>query len=163
MAASLVHRATSKATSQFDAATINDSIPHSLEKSTPSAKKVESELPEGARAALDLGIETKVLTEMPEKYKPSVKDKAFSGFTSLQISLVNEQAGIEKIGKKLDIKNIEAIVQTEQTIPSGIVCSSFSFSLYSYWRSGSFYCIVRWLKTRILLCFGYLNRLTSST
>lgn len=64
---------------------------------------------------------------MPEKYKPSVKDKAFSGFTSLQISLVNEQAGIEKIGKKLDIKNIEATVQTEQTIPSGIVCSSFSF------------------------------------
>ena len=90
---------------------------------------------------------------MPEKYKPSVKDKAFSGFTSLQISLVNEQAGIEKIGKKLDIKNIEATVQTEQTLPSGIVCSSFYFFLYRYWRSGSFYCIVRWLKNADFIVF----------
>ena len=56
-------------------------------------------------------IETKAMTEMPEKYKPKVKDKAFSGITSLQISLTNEQAGIEKIGKKLGIKGIEAKVQ----------------------------------------------------
>lgn len=92
----------------------------------PLSKRLDLTNPD-PRYSLDLGIETKVLTEMPEKYKPSVKDKAFSGFTSLQISLVNEQAGIEKIGKKLDIKNIEATVQTEQTIPSGIVCSFFSF------------------------------------
>ena len=40
MATSLVHPATSKATSQFDAATINNSISHSAEKSIENAKKV---------------------------------------------------------------------------------------------------------------------------
>ena len=76
----------------------------------PLSKRLDLTSPD-PRFSLDLGIETKVLTEMPEKYKPKVKDKAFSGITSLQISLTNEQAGIEKIGKKLGIKGIEAKVQ----------------------------------------------------
>lgn len=61
--------------------------------------------------SLDLGIETKVLTEMPDKYKAKGKEKISNAWTSLQISLTNEQAGIEKIGKKIGIKDIEARVQ----------------------------------------------------
>ena len=70
------------------------------------ADKVVSErygLPVGARVSVDLDsdIETKVLTEMPESYKASRKEFLSSVWTSIQMSLTNEQAGIEKTKKQL--------------------------------------------------------------
>lgn len=52
-----------------------------------------------------------VTTEIEQVYKPNVKDTLFTGWTSVQIALTNEQAGVEKVGKILGINNIEAMVQ----------------------------------------------------
>ncbi len=54
--------------------------------------------------------EGKVLAK-PEEYKAGAKDKVFTWCTSLQISVTNEQAGIEKIGKKFGVKDIDSKVQ----------------------------------------------------
>ena len=45
-----------------------------------------------------------------ESYKPPLRDKAFSWWTSMQIAVTNEQAGIEAVGKQLGIKDIAAKV-----------------------------------------------------
>ena len=52
-----------------------------------------------------------VTTEIEQVYKPTIKDTLFTGWTSVQIALTNEQAGIEKVGKILGVKNIESLVQ----------------------------------------------------
>lgn len=52
-----------------------------------------------------------VTTEIEQVYKPTIKDTLFTGWTSVQIALTNEQAGVEKVGRILGIKNIDAMVQ----------------------------------------------------
>lgn len=52
-----------------------------------------------------------ITTDIKQEYTPTRKEKVSSGWTAMQIAFVNEQAGIEKVGKKLGVKNIEAIVQ----------------------------------------------------
>ncbi len=53
-----------------------------------------------------------IRTKVDENYKAPLKDKVFSGWTASQIAFTNAQAGIESIGKKLGIKDIETLVQT---------------------------------------------------
>jgi len=71
----------------------------------------------GIRYSLDISsireqTEGKVHAAAPESYKPSKRESISSGFTGLQIALTNAQAGIEKIGKKFGVKDIEARVQS---------------------------------------------------
>lgn len=54
---------------------------------------------------------SKVHAEPPEAQKPKLKESISTAWTGLQISLTNEQAGIEKIGKKFGIKDIDVTVQ----------------------------------------------------
>lgn len=54
---------------------------------------------------------SKVHAEPADAQKPKLKESISTAWTGLQISLTNEQAGIEKIGKKFGIKDIDVIVQ----------------------------------------------------
>ena len=54
---------------------------------------------------------SKVHAEPAEAQKPKLKESISTAWTGLQISLTNEQAGIEKIGKKFGIKDIDVTVQ----------------------------------------------------
>lgn len=51
--------------------------------------------------------ETKVLTKMPEKPKMTTKQKISDAFTGFQIAFTNEWAGVEKVGKKLGVNDID--------------------------------------------------------
>ncbi len=56
-----------------------------------------------------------VMIEVDPEYKPTWGDKAFSGWTASQIAFTNAQAGIETIGKKYGVKNIESLVQAARS------------------------------------------------
>ncbi|MBR6560133.1 MAG: hypothetical protein IKT75_03160 [Alistipes sp.] len=56
-----------------------------------------------------------IMTEVDPEYKPTVQDKVFSGWTAGQIAFTNAQAGIEAVGKKYGIKNIESLVQAARS------------------------------------------------
>lgn len=81
------------------------------------AKLVENEAPTpnpDIRYALSETRES-IMTEVDPEYKPNIKDKAFSGWTAMQIAFTNAQAGIETVGKKYGVKNIEALVQAARS------------------------------------------------
>lgn len=56
-----------------------------------------------------------IMTEVDPEYKPTVQDKVFSGWTAAQIAFTNAQAGIEAVGKKYGVRNIEALVQAARS------------------------------------------------
>lgn len=56
-----------------------------------------------------------IMTEVDPEYKPTVQDKVFSGWTAIQIAFTNAQAGIETVGKKYGVRNIEALVQAARS------------------------------------------------
>lgn len=56
-----------------------------------------------------------VTTEVEQAYKPTIKDKVFTGWTATQIAFTNAQAGIEKVGKILGVSDIESIVQAARS------------------------------------------------
>ena len=56
-----------------------------------------------------------IMTEVDAEYKPTVQDKVFSGWTAVQIAFTNAQAGIETVGKKYGVRNIEALVQAARS------------------------------------------------
>ena len=56
-----------------------------------------------------------IMTEVDPEYKPTVQDKVFSGWTAVQIAFTNAQAGIETVGKKYGVRNIEALVQAARS------------------------------------------------
>ena len=96
------------------------SIPLSNEVfSEDVAKKLGVERSKGTlsgdiRYAIDIdeaiaGTRASISTSQ-ESYKPPLRDKAFSWWTSMQIAVTNEQAGIEAVGKQLGIKDIAAKV-----------------------------------------------------
>lgn len=81
------------------------------------AKVVENETPTqnpDIRYALS---ETRgsIMTEVDPEYKPTVQDKVFSGWTAVQIAFTNAQAGIETVGKKYGVRNIESLVQAARS------------------------------------------------
>ncbi len=81
------------------------------------AKVVENETPTSnpdIRYALS---ETRgsIMTEVDPEYKPTIQDKAFSGWTAAQIAFTNAQAGIEAVGKKYGVRNIESLVQAARS------------------------------------------------
>ena len=81
------------------------------------AKVVENETPTqnpDIRYALS---ETRgsIMTEVDPEYKPTVQDKVFSGRTAVQIAFTNAQAGIETVGKKYGVRNIESLVQAARS------------------------------------------------
>ena len=56
-----------------------------------------------------------IMTEVDPEYKPTVQDKVFSGWTAVQIAFTNAQAGIEAVGRKYGVKNIESLVQAARS------------------------------------------------
>lgn len=56
-----------------------------------------------------------IMTEVDPEYKPTVQDKVFSGWTAVQIAFTNAQAGIETVGKKYGVRNIESLVQAARS------------------------------------------------
>lgn len=56
-----------------------------------------------------------IMTEVDPEYKPTTQDKVFSGWTAAQIAFTNAQAGIEAVGKKYGVRNIEALVQAARS------------------------------------------------
>ena len=56
-----------------------------------------------------------IMTEVDPEYKPTVQDKVFSGWTAVQITFTNAQAGIEAVGRKYGVGNIEALVQAARS------------------------------------------------
>ena len=56
-----------------------------------------------------------IMTKVDPEYKPTIQDKVFSGWTAAQISFTNAQAGIEAVGKKYKVKNIESLVQAARS------------------------------------------------
>lgn len=81
------------------------------------AKVVENETPTSnpdIRYALS---ETRgsIMTEVDPEYKPTIQDKAFSGWTAIQIAFTNAQAGIETVGRKYGVRNIESLVQSARS------------------------------------------------
>lgn len=56
-----------------------------------------------------------IMTEVDPEYKPTVQDKVFSGWTAAQIAFTNAQAGIEAVGRKYGVKNIESLVQAARS------------------------------------------------
>lgn len=81
------------------------------------AKVVENETPTSnpdIRYALS---ETRgsIMTEVDPEYKPTVQDKVFSGWTAVQIAFTNAQAGIETVGRKYGVRNIESLVQAARS------------------------------------------------
>ena len=56
-----------------------------------------------------------IMTKVDPEYKPTMQDKVFSGWTAAQISFTNAQAGIEAVGKKYKVKNIESLVQAARS------------------------------------------------
>ena len=56
-----------------------------------------------------------IMTEVDPEYKPTIQDKAFSGWTAAQIAFTNAQAGIEAVGRKYGVGNIEALVQAARS------------------------------------------------
>lgn len=58
------------------------------------------------------GTDTKVLTAMPQSYKVTKREAIRDGALAAQIQFVNAQAGIEAVGKRLGIKNIEELTNS---------------------------------------------------
>ena len=56
-----------------------------------------------------------IMTEVDPEYKPTIQDKAFSGWTAIQIAFTNAQAGIETVGRKYGVENIESLVQSARS------------------------------------------------
>ena len=56
-----------------------------------------------------------IMTEVDPEYKPTIQDKAFSGWTAIQIAFTNAQAGIETVGRKYGVRNIESLVQSARS------------------------------------------------
>lgn len=79
----------------------------------PVSKRFDSSNPD-IRYALS---ETRgsIMTEVDPEYKPTVQDKVFSGWTAAQIAFTNAQAGIEAVGRKYGVKNIESLVQAARS------------------------------------------------
>ena len=79
----------------------------------PVSKRFDSSNPD-IRYALS---ETRgsIMTEVDPEYKPTVQDKVFSGWTAVQIAFTNAQAGIEAVGKKYGVRNIESLVQAARS------------------------------------------------
>ena len=81
------------------------------------AKVVENETPTSnpdIRYALS-ETRSSIMTEVDPEYKPTVQDKVFSGWTAAQIAFTNAQAGIEAVGRKYGVKNIESLVQAARS------------------------------------------------
>ncbi len=62
--------------------------------------------------------DTVATTEVEQAYKPTIKDKVFTGWTATQIAFTNAQAGIEKVGKILGVSDIEELVQVARAATS---------------------------------------------
>jgi hypothetical protein len=56
-----------------------------------------------------------IMTEVDPEYKPTIQDKVFSGWTAAQIAFTNAQAGIETVGRKYGVRNIESLVQSARS------------------------------------------------
>jgi hypothetical protein len=54
---------------------------------------------------------TSIVTDIDSEYKYTKKDLLYSGAIATQVAFTNSQAGIESIGKKYHVKDIEALVQ----------------------------------------------------
>ena len=54
---------------------------------------------------------TSIVTDIDSEYKYTKKDMLYSGAIASQVAFTNAQAGIESIGKKYHVKDIEALVQ----------------------------------------------------
>ncbi len=81
------------------------------------AQRHTGELSSNLRFALPYSAPTSesVTTKVEQAYKPKLKDKAFTGWTAIQIAATNAQAGLEKVGKMLGVDNIEALVQAARS------------------------------------------------
>jgi len=60
-------------------------------------------------------LSDQVLTEIPQEYKPTKREAVSDQFLAFQIAFVNQQAGVERLGRTLGVKGIEAKVQAARS------------------------------------------------